>query len=295
MELRDINTFLTIAEYQSFCKAAQQLGYSQAAVTIQIKHLEKELGVQLFDRLGKQISLTHQGQVFYEHAITLMQGLEEAKDAIVGTGPLNGKLCIGTIESISEALFPDLIAEYHRRYPAVQIRIITDSPSVLLEQMNKSEIDIVYLLDRRVYDEHWIKTLEIPEENIFVTSPDHPLAQEVRPLSLDEVLQYPIMLTEPDASYRYLLEQYLASLGRYVHPFLESGDPAFILSMLTKISAVTFLPHFMVQQELASGQLAALRVDKFHMQTWRQVFHHRNKWVTREMRAFLDLAAEETD
>lgn len=74
MEFREIVTFLQAAKLQSFSKAARQLGYSQAAVTIQIKQLEQELGVHLFDRIGKQTTLTHQGQVFYEYASAIMQG-----------------------------------------------------------------------------------------------------------------------------------------------------------------------------------------------------------------------------
>lgn len=296
MELREINTFLLIAQYRSFSKAAQHLGYSQAAVTIQISKLENELGVHLFDRIGRQISLTHEGEIFYKHAVSLMRSVSETKDALSGTRPLNGKLRIGTIESLCESIFPDLITEYHRRHPDVQIQIIMDSPDVLLERMNENIIDIVYLLDKRIYDERWHKTFEVAEENIFVTSPDHPLAitqaQENRALELDEVLQYPMIVTEPDASYRHLLEQYLAAQDRFIHPFLESGDPAFILQMLTKVSGVSFLPRFTVQHEIETGQLMALHVNKFYMQTWRQVFYHRNKWITHEMRAFLDLIKE---
>ncbi len=79
MEFREISTFLQVAQYQSFSKAARHLGYSQAAVTIQIKQLEQELGVHLFDRIGKQISLTHQGQVFYQYAVSIRNDLEQAK------------------------------------------------------------------------------------------------------------------------------------------------------------------------------------------------------------------------
>lgn len=292
MELREIHTFIEVATYLSFSRAAQNLGYSQAAVTIQIQRLEQELGVHLFDRLGRQVTLTHQGQLFYEHAVGLLRDVEEAREAVSDQGALTGQLCIGSIESIGAAILPDLLAEYHRRYPEVRIQIITDSPSVLLEWMNENRIDIVYLLDRRIYDDRWVKTLEVPEENLFVTSPDHPLAQENRALELDEVLQYPMILTEPDASYRYLLEQYLAAEGRAVRPFLESGSTSFILQMLMRTSGITFLPRFTVQQELRDGRLIALEVKEFYMQTWRQVFHHRNKWVTREMRAFLELAEE---
>ena len=290
MEFREISTFLQVAQYQSFSKAARHLGYSQAAVTIQIKQLEQELGVHLFDRIGKQISLTHQGQVFYQHAVSIRNDLEQAKNAVSDPSTLSGKLCLGTIESICASIFPDLLAEYHRLHPEVTISIVTDSPGVLLDRMNENTIDIVYLLDRRIYDNRWCKTLEEPEENIFVASPDHELALVKRELELDEVLRFPFFLTEKDASYRHMLEQYLASINRSVKPFLEIGSTEFIIHMLLKNTGISFLPKFTVQRELQQKQLTALNVRGFQMQTWRQIFYHKNKWVTREMQEFLRLA-----
>ena len=82
MELREIAAFLQVAQRKSFSKAAQALGYSQAAVTIQIKQLEEELQVHLFDRIGKQTSLTHQGEVFYEYASAVMRDLEQGRNAV---------------------------------------------------------------------------------------------------------------------------------------------------------------------------------------------------------------------
>lgn len=290
MEFREISTFLQVAQYQSFSKAARHLGYSQAAVTIQIKQLEQELGVHLFDRIGKQISLTHQGQVFYQYAVSIRNDLEQAKNAVSDPSTLSGKLCLGTIESICASIFPDLLAEYHRLHPEVTISIVTDSPGVLLDRMNENTIDIVYLLDRRIYDNRWCKTLEEPEENIFVASPDHELALAKRELELDEVLRFPFFLTEKDASYRHMLEQYLASINRSVKPFLEIGSTEFIIHMLLKNTGISFLPKFTVQRELQQKQLTALNVRGFQMQTWRQIFYHKDKWVTREMQEFLRLA-----
>lgn len=290
MEFREISTFLQVAQYQSFSKAARHLGYSQAAVTIQIKQLEQELGVHLFDRIGKQISMTHQGQVFYQYAVSIRNDLERAKNAVSDPSTLSGKLCLGTIESICASIFPDLLAEYHRLHPEVTISIVTDSPGVLLDRMNENTIDIVYLLDRRIYDNRWCKTLEEPEENIFVASPDHELALVKRELELDEVLRFPFFLTEKDASYRHMLEQYLASINRFVKPFLEIGNTEFIIHMLLKNTGISFLPKFTVQRELQQKQLTALNVHGFQMQTWRQIFYHKDKWVTREMQEFLRLA-----
>ena len=290
MEFREISTFLQVAQYQSFSKAARHLGYSQAAVTIQIKQLEQELGVHLFDRIGKQISLTHQGQVFYQYAVSIRNELEQAKNAVSDPSTLSGKLCLGTIESICASIFPDLLAEYHRLHPEVTISIVTDSPGVLLDRINENTIDIVYLVDRRIYDNRWCKTLEEPEENIFVASPDHELALAKRELELDEVLRFPFFLTEKDASYRHMLEQYLASINRSVKPFLEIGSTEFIIHMLLKNTGISFLPKFTVQRELQQKQLTALNVRGFQMQTWRQIFYHKDKWVTKEMQEFLRLA-----
>ena len=103
MEFREISTFLQVAQYQSFSKAARHLGYSQAAVTIQIKQLEQELGVHLFDRIGKQISLTHQGQVFYQYAVSIRNELEQAKNAVSDPSTLSGKLCPGSSGRIPPA------------------------------------------------------------------------------------------------------------------------------------------------------------------------------------------------
>lgn len=292
MEFRELSTFLQVAKLQSFSKAAKVLGYSQAAVTIQIKQLEQELGVHLFDRIGKQTSLTHQGSVFYDHAASIMRDIAQAKDAVSHPQKLNGHLCIGTIESICASLFPSLLTEYHKLHPEVNISIRTDSPDQLLEQINGNQLDLVYFMDKRVYDVKWEKVLEEPEEIVFAATADHPLAQRSEPLSLDDVLSYPMVVTEKNASYRLILEQYLAAMGKSLQPYLEIGNTDFILQFLKQNTGITFLPRFTVEKAVSEGYLRILSVKKFSIRTWRQILYHKNKWVTREMAEFIRLAQE---
>ena len=292
MEFRELSTFLQVAELQSFSKAAKVLGYSQAAVTIQIKQLEQELGVHLFDRIGKQTSLTHQGSVFYDHAASIMRDIAQAKDAVSHPQKLNGHLCIGTIESICASLFPSLLTEYHKLHPEVNISIRTDSPDQLLEQINGNQLDLVYFMDKRVYDVKWEKVLEEPEEIVFAATADHPLAQRSEPLSLDDVLSYPMVVTEKNASYRLILEQYLAAMGKSLQPYLEIGNTDFILQFLKQNTGITFLPRFTVEKAVSEGYLRILSVKKFSIRTWRQILYHKDKWVTREMAEFIRLAQE---
>ena len=103
MELREINAFLQVAQFKSFSKAARHLGYSQAAITIQIKQLEQELDVHLFDRIGKQISLTRDGELFFEHANTIMQELAQARETLSRDRKLHGTLRIHRIDLYSPA------------------------------------------------------------------------------------------------------------------------------------------------------------------------------------------------
>lgn len=292
MEFRELSTFLQVAKLQSFSKAAKVLGYSQAAVTIQIKQLEQELGVHLFDRIGKQTSLTHQGSVFYDHAASIMRDIAQAKDAVSHPQKLNGHLCIGTIESICASLFPSLLTEYHKLHPEVNISIRTDSPDQLLEQINGNQLDLVYFMDKRVYDVKWEKVLEEPEEIVFAATADHPLAQRSEPLSLDDVLSYPMVVTEKNASYRLILEQYLAAMGKSLQPYLEIGNTDFILQFLKQNTGITFLPRFTVEKAVSEGYLRILSVKKFSIHTWRQILYHKDKWVTREMAEFIRLAQE---
>ena len=133
-----------MAQLKSFSKAAKQLGYSQAAVTIQIKQLEQELNVHLFDRIGKQTTLTHQGALFYEHAVSVMKELEHARDAVTHVSELTRKLpCLGTIESHCFHHIPGAFkGNTTLLHQGQRVRLITDSRLTLLEMMNMC-IDIV--------------------------------------------------------------------------------------------------------------------------------------------------------
>ena len=288
MEIRQIQTFLTIADMGSFSKAAEELGYSQSAVTIQIKQLEKELNTQLFDRIGKQISLTYPGKQFLEHANKIIQDIQEAQAALVEPEELNGTLRIGTIESLCFTDFPNIFREFHALYPGVNISVHMNDPDTLLDMLNHNEVDLVYILDQRIYDSNWVKAMEISEDIVFISSVSHPFADR-RQIPLEELRQETFFLTEKDANYRYQLDQYLASLSMNITPFLEISDTEFIINMVKDNLGLSFLPRFTAEKSVSRHQLAILDVENFNMHMWRQLIYHKNKWVTREMLAFIEI------
>ena len=171
MEFRQLNTFIQVAQFQSFSKAAEHLGYSQSAVTVQIRMLEKELNTRLFDRMGKKILLTSQGQEFLECANTILYDVEKAKCSMESeTAELKNPLRIGTIESLCFSKLPSIIHYFREHYPKVEFRIVTASPEELISQMEQNELDLIYILDTPRWTKDWIKVMEIPEDMIFVCS-----------------------------------------------------------------------------------------------------------------------------
>ena len=170
MELRQLSTFIQVAQLKSFSRAAESLGYSQSAVTVQIRQLEEELDTRLFDRIGKHISLTARGVQFLEHAYDVLQEVNKARLSVSDTGELHGRLHIGTIESLCFSKLPAALHAYWQRHPKVVVHVTTGEPKFLIERMERGELDLIYILDEPRYSNNWNKLMERKERVVFVTS-----------------------------------------------------------------------------------------------------------------------------
>ena len=291
MEIQELITFVSVTMHESFSKAAESLGYSQAAVTVQIRNLETELGIRLFDRLGRKIRLTAAGQIFYDHAVNVLNELNAARESVSPERELHGFLRIGTIDSLCSALFAELLHSYYLRYPDVSVSITTDSPASLLELLANGELDLVYLMDERLNDRHFTTVLEEEEPVVFMTTCSNPLA-DGEAHTIDDVCRYPIFLTERDASYRKVLEKKITSHMHTLHPVMESNNTDLLISLVLLNGGVTFLPEFFLTKRQIGGILKKINVPDCSVSVHRQVIHHKDKYVTAEMKAFFSLLKE---
>ena len=291
MEIRQLMTFIRVVQFQSFTKAAQSLGYSQSAVTIQIKNLEHELGTHLLDRIGRQVSLTPQGERFLDYAYNIVNEMNRARMELNENKELTGSLRIGTVESLCFSELPPVLAEMHGRYPDVALQIKATSPEDALEMMDHNEIDLAYILDEPHYNNNWVKAMEAEEDIVFVCSPRFEITRQVE-VRVTQLLKYPFLLTEKDASYHRKLDQMLASKDLLLRPFLEISNTEFIIKMLTMTEGVALLPYFTVDRHIREGTLALLDVKDLKIRMHRQIFYHKEKWVTAEMEEFIRLARE---
>lgn len=288
MEIRNLTTFVRIAEVQSFSKSAEQLGYSQSAVTMQIKQLEDELHTQLFERIGKQIRLTQAGERLLPYALDILNAIRKAENIEQEPERISGKLRIGTCESYVISILPPVIMGLSQICPHVEISIHTALVPDLFHMLRQNDIDILFFMDQKIYSPEWVKVSEQPEKIFFVASSNSALAGKKR-IPIERLLQEPLYLTEKGISYRYAMEQSLAAGGYELHPFLEVGNTDVITRFLLENKGISFLPEYVVRDYLKDGRLTVLDTECDEIVMWSQLVYHRNKYVTPQMNLFLEL------
>lgn len=282
MEFRQLNTFITIAKLESFSKAAELLGYSQSAVTVQIRLLEEELGTRLFDRLGKSISLTAGGQLFLEQSQHILKEISQAREIVREEGELRQPLHIGTLESLCYAKLPAVLRHFRTFHPRVPIKITTASPGQLYEMLEQNQLDFIYLLDRRRHSKNWLKVMEQQEPIVFVTSPGY-WGGRSRSVRVADLQKDPFFLTEKNENYRRELDIYLEEKGLELALAVEIGNTEFIIRLLKENSGISYLPFFAVRESLQRGELLELEAEDLKTIMYQQIFVHKNKWMSREM------------
>lgn len=290
MELRNIKTFLCVAEQCSFSKAAVMLGYSQSTVTTQIQQLEQEFGTLLFERIHKTVRLTAAGTEFVGFAQKMLLTADEAKNAMKRLPEENGELRIAMAESLCSTFFPDILERYHREYPNVDLSITTGGTDDIFYMLRHNEADMVYTLDRRIYSLDLVTALEKEENVYFVASPSYSAAGKA--VTLEELTKYDFILTEKNMSYRKHLDELMASKSLQIRPFLELGSVEMIRTLVERGIGISFLPCYAVKDSIKNGILVKIDVSENQIEVWRQLIYHKNKWVSPAMRAMIKLIKE---
>lgn len=291
MELRTIQTFLHVAELHSFSQAAREQGYSQSAVSAQIAQLEAELGTPLLDRVGKTVRLTEAGETFLDYARTLLATAQQAQAALQPTQQVRGRLRIALADSVCSAFLPDLLQRYHALCPQVELVLCTATADEMLQLLRTNQMDLAYTLDRPLAQPSFVLAVDEPEPICFVAPPDHPLAGR-EDLTLEELTRQDFLLTERGMSYRDALDQCLAARRLSLRPCLEMGSAALLGQLVERGMGMSFLPEYIVRDALAAGRLARVQAPDCRIEMRRQLFYHRDKWLTPQMKRFIALVGE---
>ncbi len=287
MELRNLITFIHVAELGNFTRAAEQLGYSQSTISFQIKQLEDELGCLLFERINHTVTLTERGGELVSYAHRICALTDEFKENMTKDEELNGHIHIVTPDSVCEEMISAHYMDFHNKYPYISIRFSTGDTSDMLEMIDHNEADFIITLDSRLYNKDYVFAKEERLPMHFVSSSTSKFAN-VKGLSIKDILNEPFVLTEYGQGYRRSLDRELAKKSLEITPVLEIGRTDIITSVLVENDMISFLPDFVTGDLIASGKLCYLDVTDVNIDIWKQLIYHKNKWLSKSMKAFIE-------
>ena len=297
-----MGTFRAVARELSFSRAAAGLGYVQSSVSSQVAALERELGVPLFDRLGRRIALTEAGAVMLEYAERLLDLAWEAGEAVAeagaGRGEVAGSLRVSAPETLLTYRLPGLLTVFHESYPRVRVSLQPTAVGRLVgstrRALEEGRVDVAFVLDEASVGVDGLSAELLMEEDVSVVAPPaHALAVSdfVAPSNLGKETVLLPEAPQSGCAYRGRFERQLAEGGVVPRETLEFQSIEAIKRCVSAGMGVSVLPAVSVEAELASGGLSELRWhDPGRVETlmaWNE-----RRWASPALRAFLGTTRE---
>ena len=256
-----IHVFRTVARHLNFSRAAEELLLTQPAVTQQIKALEDELGVPLFDRGGGRIQLTAGGKALLPFAEKMKALSDEAVAAVTGTqGELGGRLAVGASQTIGQYLLPNLIAAFRKSYPKVRVTAESGNTDAMLEALVVGRIDLALIEGPEQRKDVHIEPF-MEDHMVLVVPSGHEWAgSEIEAAMLRGV---PLLMREFGSGSRRVVEQALAKAGlkaKDLQVSMELDSTEGLLSAVEAGLGVAFVSRWAVRNQLALGTLKLAHV-----------------------------------
>ena len=291
MEIRNLVTFVQVAELGSFTKAAKALDYSQSTISFQIKQLENELGCLLFERINHTITLTEKGRELLEYAQRISRLTEEFNHRDDSEEEIEAKIHILSPDSVCEDMMAAHYADFHNKYPGISLKYTSADTLTMFQMLDRNEADIMLTLDDHIYESDYVIAKEEPVRMHFVTGKNSPYASTA-PISIEEIIKYPFILTEKSIGYRSAFDKAIAKKSLDVTPILEIGRTDIITAVLEEGIGVSFLPDFVTKKKVEEGKLIYLNVTDVKVDIWKQLIYHRNKWLSKGLSTLIEYIKE---
>jgi DNA-binding transcriptional LysR family regulator len=294
MDLRRLQVFAKVYECKSFSRAADDVLLSQPTVSGHIKSLEEEIGVPLFDRLGREILPTRAAELLYEYAVRILDMVEEASAAVDAfLGRLRGSLVVGGSTIPAHYVLPGMVGHFRMLYPEVRVTVeVGDTSQVAQSVLNgKLEAGLVGALPK---DERLASTPIMDDTVCLAAWPDHPLAG--RKVTLSDLTSTPIVLREAGSGTRAHFENALADAGLSLSDLTVAAQMGSSLGVLMAVRAkvgVGFLSRRALTDDMAAGRLVELDVEGLDLKRQFYLITRRERTHSPAAKAFIGLCLAE--
>jgi DNA-binding transcriptional LysR family regulator len=246
--------FLAVAESGSVRAAARQLNVAASAISRQLIILEQQLEIALFDRGGRRLELSPAGTVLLNGLRAAAQGYEATIDEVSALrGLKRGEVRVATVESISVSVLPDLLVEFAREYPGIQVTVTVAGSDAVTELVRDHRADIGFTFNPATLDGLDVELTRAMQLGAAV-APDHPLAK-AKKLSLADCLAFPVAWPSRGLSLRAILDRGISPGRRHFRPAFECNSLRLMASLAKRGACIAFQTPVGIEQELGGQKL----------------------------------------
>jgi LysR family transcriptional regulator, transcriptional activator of the cysJI operon len=294
MDTKQLAAFCAVVERRSFSQAADQLGVTQPAVSLQIRSLEQRVGQQLLDRSGRRVEPTEAGMRLYRGAQRLI-AMEQQLLAELGEeaeGELKGRLEIGASTGPGGSVLPVILGEFQQLHPLVHVVLTVSDTHTVIEQVGRRELELAVV---GAGGRHRGVTFEplYRDEVVLAVPAGHERAGKT--MTLDELKAEPLVLMQEGAAIRQMIDEELRELGlrlRDLNVKLELGLQESARAAVLGGLGATFISRIAIEDDLAAGTLAIARVEGLEPAREVQLAHASGRAETRVAQEFVAFMRE---
>ncbi|GKU80497.1 LysR family transcriptional regulator [Paenibacillus sp. L3-i20] len=267
MNLIKLQTFITLSKCLNFTEAAEQLYCSQPAVTMQIQSLEKDLGFPLFDRIGKKLFLTNQGEHFKPYAEQIINLVHSSKEHIKQLDNLAfGTLSFGASNFVGVYLLPAVLSNFTKKYSGIKINMNITSSTHLINMLESNKVELLVLSNRIPVDESYFATNTFHQDKlVLVVNSQHHLAQR-KECSLEDLVNETMILKPSKSATRDYLEGEFRKHGFDFPKYMEISSLEAIKQSVIHGLGISVVSDLAIKQEIENGLLVEVPVKGVEFQ-----------------------------
>ena len=288
MEIRQLNIFLQLAAVLNFSQAGRNLGYSQSNISTQIQQLEQEVGAPLFNRIGRQVTLTQYGEELLPFAHQLVSTATKMENFLKSEEALGGTLRFGVVDSLFGFIVETLIIRYHERFPRVKLELISDTAEELKVQLEHGTLDAACIVDDPLSTAKWDCRHRVEMPIIIVANREHPFAAR-RGLTLMDLRDEEFVLMEDAVPYSAWFQRVMAERGIKLKTIAQMPSSVAACRVVARGNFLSVFPKYNIYWSRYRDQLTALDVVDFSQTQWVQTILHPDKILTPQVEGFLEV------
>lgn len=291
MDIRHLKTFKSIIEEGNFSNAALKMGYTQSTVTSQIQQLEQELSIKLFEKIGRNMVLTTLGKELIPYANELLDTVKKIESIGKHDNNITGELKIAIAESLMSYKLQNVLSLFRQQAPNVRISIISLNCLAIKNTLLKGEVDVGLMYD--VGNKHEsLTTIELADFPLALVCSPSFAQDEIDLCTPNQQLNISLIINEADCIYRKIIEKYFRDNDIFLNNTMELWSIEGIKGCVASNLGISFLPRFVVEEELENGKLKELKVAYPDAKITAIYAYHKNKWISPAMSLFMKLVKE---